>query len=57
MLDPETAQLWGPGGKMFEPAKKLSDYVGKNEKSKARGTSGVFGMPGEVFRGQGRMNE
>ena len=34
MLDPETAQLWGPGGKQLLPEKKLGDFVGRNEKTK-----------------------
>lgn len=33
-MDPETCQLWGPGGKCFQPEKKLSDHVGRNEKCK-----------------------
>ena len=34
VLDPASAVLWGPGGKQFEAGKKLSDYCGRNEKSR-----------------------
>lgn len=52
-MDPATAQLWGPGGKCFQPEKKLSDYVGRNEKCKVggRGRSVIiclFRLPPQV---------
>lgn len=34
VMDPQTCQLWGPGGKLMQPEKKLSDHVGRNEKCK-----------------------
>ncbi len=35
VIEPSVARLWGPGGKQLAVGKLLSDYVGRNDKTKA----------------------